>query len=326
MELSKAYKALTDEDVRNNYIQYGHPDGKQSFSIGIALPKFIVTDGNGKYVLLVYGLLLGVLLPYIVGKWWYGTQRETKEKVLIASAGKLFMEWSDDINEGGITTALSVGEEYKEILKGDKAEYGLGKVENKVLAEGENGTTAAGLSLKDRQKLENMDGGLRRKVLALLWAYLGRIELDDTTLNDGLYFIPDVLWIYTDKPDREIRTCTNCADTERGFYRHLPCLWQRSTYPCFFPNFTEPYPSPLSRILSFTAATVHYLFDSPTYRRRQCKKPSNDPGLHAIIRGPTAKTSCRAWLVIRNPIQYCHFGGEANAGVQGGEGFLQGYW
>lgn len=69
VEVSKAFKALTDEEIRNNYIQFGHPDGKQSFSIGIALPKFIVTDGNGKYVLLVYGLLLGVLLPYVVGKW-----------------------------------------------------------------------------------------------------------------------------------------------------------------------------------------------------------------------------------------------------------------
>ena len=42
VELTKAYQALTDEEIRNNYIQYGHPDGKQGFSIGIALPKFIV--------------------------------------------------------------------------------------------------------------------------------------------------------------------------------------------------------------------------------------------------------------------------------------------
>ena len=109
VEISKAYKALTDEDIRNNFIQYGHPDGKQSFSIGIALPKFIITDGNGKYVLLVYGLLLGVLLPYVVGKWWYGTQRMTKEKVLIASAGNLFKEYKEAITEGGLISALSCG-------------------------------------------------------------------------------------------------------------------------------------------------------------------------------------------------------------------------
>ncbi|KAL8780364.1 MAG: hypothetical protein Q9213_006508 [Squamulea squamosa] len=46
VELSKAYKALTDKEIRNNYIQYVHPDGKQSFSIGIALPNFIVTEGS----------------------------------------------------------------------------------------------------------------------------------------------------------------------------------------------------------------------------------------------------------------------------------------
>lgn len=186
VELSKAYKALTDEDVRNNYIQYGHPDGKQSFSIGIALPKFIITDGNGKYVLLVYGLLLGVLLPYVVGKWWYGTQRVTKEKILIASAGKLFKDYSESSAEGDIICALSCGEEYKEVLRGNKADNGMGKLENRVLADGEGGATAAGLSTKDKEKLENLDGGVRRKVLALLWAYLGRVELDDATLNDGM--------------------------------------------------------------------------------------------------------------------------------------------
>ncbi|KAI9870039.1 MAG: secretory subunit, partial [Pleopsidium flavum] len=192
VELSKAYKALTDEDVRNNYIQYGHPDGKQSFSIGIALPKFIVTDGNGKYVLLVYGLLLGVLLPYIVGKWWYGTQRVTKEKVLIASAGNLFKEYADDISEGGIIGALSSGEEYREVLRGDKADTGSGKVENRVLADGEIGLTAAGLTLEDKGIIESLDGGVRRKVLALLWAYLGRVDLDNATLNDEKFEVAPI--------------------------------------------------------------------------------------------------------------------------------------
>ena len=186
MELSKAYKALTDEDVRNNFIQYGHPDGKQSFSIGIALPKFIVTEGNGKYVLLVYGLLLGVLLPYIVGKWWYGTQRMTKEGVLIASAGSLFKEYKEDITEGGVVGALSCGEEYKSFLSGNRADTGLGKIET-ILTEGDK---AAGLAVDDRRTLENQEG-VRRKVLALLWAYLMRIQLDGSKLDDG-WFIQEV--------------------------------------------------------------------------------------------------------------------------------------
>lgn len=183
VELTKAYKALTDEEIRNNYIQYGHPDGKQSFSIGIALPKFIITDGNGKYVILVYAVMLGVLLPYLVGSWWYGTQRMSKEKVLIESANNLFREYNDEITEGGIITALSTGVEFQQTLKGEKAESNLGKLESRVLAESETSGLAGGLSTKDRLAFEDLEGGVRRKTLALLWSYLGRVELDDTSLN-----------------------------------------------------------------------------------------------------------------------------------------------
>ncbi|KAG5437408.1 hypothetical protein PCANB_000839 [Pneumocystis canis] len=67
VEITKAYKALTDEDIRRNYIEYGHPDGKQSFSIGIALPKWIVESKNNYYVLGAYAIAFGFALPYYVG-------------------------------------------------------------------------------------------------------------------------------------------------------------------------------------------------------------------------------------------------------------------
>lgn len=184
VEVSKAFKALTDEEIRNNYIQYGHPDGKQSFSIGIALPMFIVTDGNGKYVLLVYGLLLGVLLPYIVGKWWYGTQRVTKENVLLASAGNLFKEYREDLADGDVVNALSCGEEYKEVLSGNKMDSGLGKIEKSIAPENGPDPSVSGLTPRDQEKLQGYEGA-RRKASALVWAYLGRVRLDGSSLDDG---------------------------------------------------------------------------------------------------------------------------------------------
>ncbi|KAL2356913.1 Sec63 Brl domain-containing protein [Cryomyces antarcticus] len=187
VEITKAFKALTDEEIRNNYIQYGNPDGKQSMSIGIALPKFLVQAGFGKYVLLVYGLLLGVLLPYLVGKWWYGTQRMTKEKILVSTAGKLFLEYEERMDDGSVISALSCGDEYNEIYKGERIWTGLGKVEGKILADGASTPFVTGMSVKDRDKLKDMDDGVRRKVLGLLWAYLGRVELDDDVLNDEKY-------------------------------------------------------------------------------------------------------------------------------------------
>ncbi|KAG8528815.1 uncharacterized protein KY384_006504 [Bacidia gigantensis] len=184
VEVSKAFKALTDEEIRNNYIQYGHPDGKQGFSIGIALPKFIVNEGSGKYVLLVYGLLLGVLLPYTVGRWWYGTQKMTKEKVLLASASKLFKEYKDDMTDGDVINVLSSAQEFEDVLRGNRADAGLGKVEQTIKG-AVKGSATNGLSAKDQEKVSTYDGP-RRKAAALLWSYIGRLQLGPS-LDDGSF-------------------------------------------------------------------------------------------------------------------------------------------
>ena len=109
----------------------------------------------------------------------------SKEKVLIESANNLFREYEDGITQGGIVTALSTGVEFQQTLKGDKAESGVNKLESRVLAEDDSTPLADGLLAKDRKKLEGLDGGVRRKALALLWAYLGRVELDDAALNQA---------------------------------------------------------------------------------------------------------------------------------------------
>ena len=178
VEMTKAYKALTDEEVRNNYLQYGHPDGKQSFSMGIALPKLLVKEGSGKYVLLFYALVLAVLLPYLVGNWWYSSIALTKDKVLMASAGNLFLEYKDDMSDGAVVGALSVGDEFKQSLTGSKADTGSAKVEKRV-----NDL----LSDAERSQLREIEDPTRRKALALLWAYLHRIDLEDPSLNAEKY-------------------------------------------------------------------------------------------------------------------------------------------
>lgn len=192
VEVTKAFKALTDEEVRRNFLEFGHPDGKQSFSIGIALPKWIITEGHGKYVLLMYALALGVILPWTVGRWWYGTQRMTKDVILLKSAGNLFREYDSDQGESAVIGALSTGEEFVEILDGNKAENGLSKIESKVLSETSGSPVPAALTKQDRKKIEELEDSRRRKVLTLLWAYLGRVELDDKSLNEEKYELAPV--------------------------------------------------------------------------------------------------------------------------------------
>jgi translocation protein SEC63 len=179
VEMSKAYKALTDEDVRNNYLLYGNPDGKQGTSIGIALPKWMVEEGNRWFVVAFYGILLGVVLPYTLGSWWYGTQARTKERILHASAGNLFREYKEDIDEEGVIGALSVGAEFKEVVKSD---MGAARIETKIMA-------SSALSTAAKAHLKSIEDPTQRKTACLLWAYLTRIDLGDADLEREKYSV-----------------------------------------------------------------------------------------------------------------------------------------
>ena len=112
VNIVKAYKTLTDEEIRNNWQQFGHPDGKQSTSFGIALPHFLVAEGSGKFVLLFYGALLGIGLPWLVGQWWYGMQKQTKEKVLVTSAGNMFRDYTERMDSGDVAAVVSSSTEF----------------------------------------------------------------------------------------------------------------------------------------------------------------------------------------------------------------------
>lgn len=175
--MTKAYKVLTDEEIRNNYVMYGHPDGKQSYSIGIALPQWIVSEGNTYYVLAVYGVLFGILLPYAVGKWWYGTKKFTKDGVLTESAGSLFRAYQDVTDEHRLVEVFSLGEEYKELASQWKS------LEDATIEKKIKGVIGA----KAMKKLEELEEGPRRKALALLWAYLYRVDLASEKSEIGKY-------------------------------------------------------------------------------------------------------------------------------------------
>lgn len=61
--ITPAYKTLTDETARENYEKYGHPDGKQSPKLGVALPQWMFgKDGTGPIVLIVL-VAGGILAP-----------------------------------------------------------------------------------------------------------------------------------------------------------------------------------------------------------------------------------------------------------------------
>ena len=60
--INKAHEALTDDAARENYEKYGHPDGRQSTSVGVALPTWLF---NNDHAALLLGLIVtaGILAP-----------------------------------------------------------------------------------------------------------------------------------------------------------------------------------------------------------------------------------------------------------------------
>ncbi|KAF6153662.1 hypothetical protein GIB67_027529 [Kingdonia uniflora] len=65
--ISKAYQALTDPVSRENFEKYGHPDGRQGFQMGIALPDFLLNiDGASGGVLLLGIVGVCIILPLMV--------------------------------------------------------------------------------------------------------------------------------------------------------------------------------------------------------------------------------------------------------------------
>jgi translocation protein SEC63 len=119
VEITKAYKALTDEDIRNNFLEFGHPDGRQDTAIGIALPSWMVEGSNSLLVLAVYCLVLLVGLPLAVGRWWYRSTAVTKEGVKTGTAELFFRSIEDDMTHDQIITLLSQADDYAAIT-GDK--------------------------------------------------------------------------------------------------------------------------------------------------------------------------------------------------------------
>lgn len=121
VQISKAYEALTDEITKANYLTYGHPDGPQTVSHGIALPSFLVDRVASPVVILIYAVMLSIVLPYFVTKWWSRTNSYTKKGIHVKTASH-FVDRLANFKPSEIVTVdlivnwLSNAEEFKIIF------------------------------------------------------------------------------------------------------------------------------------------------------------------------------------------------------------------
>lgn len=107
VNINLAYKSLTDEITKNNFIKYGHPDGPQEKSHGIALPKFLVDSNYSILLIISYFTLIGCILPFLVGNWWSNVKSHTKKGLHIETAS-LFTRKLLDRNPTKIVTPFTI--------------------------------------------------------------------------------------------------------------------------------------------------------------------------------------------------------------------------
>ncbi|OCH84523.1 DnaJ-domain-containing protein [Obba rivulosa] len=181
VSITKAYKSLTDETIRKNLELYGHPDGRQEVSMGIALPKWIVESGNNIWVLGVYGLIFGGALPALVGRWWFGNRRKTKDGVDARSAATFFKALAEESGIDEVVASLGKALEWEHTLpKAAQLDAELGTLENKIKYLLDN-------KWDDVKKLADIMPGEhenRRRAFVLLYAHVLRLPVENKTLRE----------------------------------------------------------------------------------------------------------------------------------------------
>lgn len=181
IELTKAYKSLTDETTRKNLELYGHPDGRQEMSLGIALPTWIVESQNNVWVLSAYGLVLGIGLPLIVARWWYGTRARTKDGVLNATALGFFTKLKKTTRMPEMVQLLGQTEELTALARS------LGPAEEAAYLALEQETCATYKHLHGTDLVSDDAPQPVRRALVLLNAFLHRIPTQNARVEQGTF-------------------------------------------------------------------------------------------------------------------------------------------
>jgi translocation protein SEC63 len=147
-------------------------------SMGIAIPIQFIEGKNNVWVLGLYALIFGFSLPALVGRWWFGNQRQTKDGVNATTAASFFLsvkeEWGIDELLGvlgkGFAKELQLGSGSEDELKGlqVKVREGLGEVWGTIA------DAAGARKSKDA-----------RRAFILVSAHLLRIPVAEQSLRDG---------------------------------------------------------------------------------------------------------------------------------------------
>lgn len=83
IEITRAYRALTDEVAKTNYEKYGNPDGPTTSKVGIGLPRFLLEKDNQLIILCIFFFFLLFVVPMTAIMYYQRTKNYAQNGVLI---------------------------------------------------------------------------------------------------------------------------------------------------------------------------------------------------------------------------------------------------
>lgn len=178
MQVNKAYRALTNEESRKNWLEYGNPDGPGATTFGIALPSWIVEKENSVVVLGIYALIFMVALPVSVGLWWYKSIKYGNDKVLIATSEVYyhFIHKTPDMIFKRVIMILAASLEFCKTHNPEVIERPSDNEELPRLI-----SYLPKLNLKKEEKLIGAPYSVKAR--AIIHAHLSRLKLPQSTLE-----------------------------------------------------------------------------------------------------------------------------------------------
>ncbi|BEJ18115.1 hypothetical protein CspHIS471_0703920 [Cutaneotrichosporon sp. HIS471] len=194
VDLTKAYKSLTDEVTVENLRKYGNPDGPQQREDKIAIPKWVVEGKSSIWVLAAYGVVLGFGIPFVVGRWWFRQRKLTRDGILNATAEIFFHQLRDDTDFLSLIALLASAVEFQAILappaklsKKDRKER-QARIET---LEQELDTQRADLLIDESPTMKKesrviVTTAAARRARALIWAHLLRYDLPKDLASEQL--------------------------------------------------------------------------------------------------------------------------------------------
>jgi translocation protein SEC63 len=113
MKVAKAYEALTDENARKNFEEFGNPDGKQALEVSIGLPTALLE--NPKVVLVVYLLAMVIVIPVAVGLWYAQSKQYGEKNIKYETYTAFYQFLSENHRIKMLPEVLAASAEFREL-------------------------------------------------------------------------------------------------------------------------------------------------------------------------------------------------------------------